>query len=70
MTVKELKKILKDIPGDFDIAMDMGDESLMPICPTDSHIAQLEFNDSKKKIFVFILCPCSCIPHEDETTLN
>lgn len=70
MTVRELKKMLKDIPGEFDIAMDVGEGSLMPICPTDSGVAQLEFNDNKKKIFCFVLVQCSCVPHEDETTLN
>lgn len=70
MTVKQLKKILKDVPGHFDIAMDGGNESIIPICPNDSHVSQIEFNDTKKRIFVFVLCPCSCIPNEDESTLN
>lgn len=62
MTIKELKKMLKGIPDNFDIAMDAGNNSLMPICSTDSGVAQLEFNDTKEKVFVFILCPCSCEP--------
>lgn len=70
MTVGELKEILADIPDDFDIAMNDGNESLVPICHTDSHVTQIQFNDTKEKIFVFILCPCSCIPHENESTLN
>lgn len=70
MTVKELKKILKAIPNDFDIAIEINDYSIMPICPTDSGIVEIEFNDNKKKAFIFVLRQCSCIPHEDETTLN
>lgn len=70
MTVKELKKMIKKIPDDFDIAMDYDNGTLIPICHTDSHVVQIEFNDTKKKIFVFVLCPCSCIPHEDEGNLN
>lgn len=70
MTVKELKKLLKDIPGHFDIAIEVGEESLMPICPSDSGVIEAEYNDNKKKIFIFVLAPCSCVPHEDETTLN
>lgn len=70
MTVRELKQMLKGIPGDFDIAMGDGENSLTPICGTDSGVIQVEFNDTKKKVFVFVLTPCSCIPHEDESTLN
>lgn len=70
MTVGEIKEILADIPDEFDIAMDDGNESLMPICHTDSGVVQIQFNDNKKKVFVFVLCPCSCMPHEDESTLN
>ena len=70
MTVGEIKEILQEIPDEFDIAMDCDGESLIPICRTDSGVVQIQFNDNKKKIFVFILCPCSCVPHEDETTLN
>jgi len=70
MTVKELKDMLRGIPGHYDIAMDDGSQSLNPICHTDSGVVQIQFNDTKKKIFVFVLCPCSCIPHEDEATLN
>jgi len=62
--------MLNDIPMEYDIAIGISDESLMPICATDSGVVQIEFNDNKKKVFVFVLCPCSCIPHEDETTLN
>lgn len=70
MTVGELKEMLQEIPDQFDIAMDCGDDNLTPICHTDSGVIQVEFNDNKKKIFIFVLAPCSCIPHEDETTLN
>jgi len=69
MTVGELKHILKDIPNDFDIAMGV-DNSLIPICHTDSEAIQVQFNDTKKKVWVFVLAECSCIPHEDETHLN
>lgn len=57
--------MIKKIPDNFDIAMDMGDESLMPICKTDSHVVQVEFNDTKEKRMVFVLCPCSCDPLEE-----
>lgn len=69
MTVGELKKMLKGIPNDFDIAMGV-DNSLIPICPTDSEIIQVEFNDTKEKVMVFVLAKCSCIPHEGEEQLN
>jgi hypothetical protein len=75
MTIKELKKLLKGIPDNFDIAIETGEQSLMPICPTDSGVIQLEFNDTKEKRFVFILAPCSCPPEnesqiESEINLN
>jgi len=70
MTVAELKEILEEIPDDFDIAMDGGDGSLVPICHTDSGVVHVEFNDTKEKIFIFVLCPCYCTPHESEETLN
>lgn len=49
MTVWEIKQILADIPDEFDIAMDNGNESLIPICHTDSHVTQIQFNDNGKK---------------------
>jgi len=71
MTIKEFKKILKGIPDGFDIAIDVGDNSLMPICPTDCGVTQLEFNDTREKVFVFVLCPCSCEPGTSkESILN
>jgi hypothetical protein len=69
MTVGQLKKILKNIPNDFDVAMGI-DNSLIPICPIDSEAIQIVFNDSKEKVWVFVLAQCSTIPHEDESHLN
>lgn len=62
MTVKQLRKLLKKIPDHFDVAIEASEESLMPICPTDSGVVQVEFNDTKEKRFVFVLCQCSCDP--------
>lgn len=70
MTVGELKDILEDIPDEYDIAMDNGIESLVPICHTDSGVVKIQFNDTKEKIFVFVLAPCSCDLFEDESSLN
>lgn len=67
MTIKQLRGMLKGLPGDFDIAMDNGENSLIPICPTDSHVCQIQFDDTKEKIFVFVLCPCSCDGIGDNT---
>ena len=70
MTVGEIREMLADVPDEYDIAMDDGSDSLMPICHTDSGLIEVQFNDTKKKIFIFVLCPCFCIPHEYESTLN
>ncbi len=71
MTVGELKKMFKEqkIPDSFDIAMGING-SLVPICHTDSEAVQIEFNDTKDKVWVFVLAECSCIPHEGESHLN
>ena len=62
MTVRQFRKLLKRIPDHFDIAIDAGEGSLSPICPTDSGVVEIEFNDTLEKRFVFVICPCSCGP--------
>lgn len=74
MTIKQLRKLLKGLPQNIDIAIECSEEELMPICPTDSGIIQIQFNESKEKRLVFVLCPCSCDVEaenvESEISLN
>lgn len=59
MTLAEFRKIIKGLPGAMDIAIEINEESLMPICP-NTNVVQLQFNDTKEKRFVLVIKPCKC----------
>lgn len=59
MTLTEFRKIIKGLPGAMDIAIETGEESLMPICP-NTEVIQIQFNGTKEKTFVLVIKPCIC----------
>jgi hypothetical protein len=60
MTIKELKKLIKYLPGHMEVFIPYG-EDLIGACATNSEVVEIETEDDIKDIF--ILVPCCC--HEE-----
>ena len=59
MTVKDLRKLLKDLPNDMDVVMIMDDDSLITVCKEKSTpITILDEDDTEET--VLLLLPCGC----------
>lgn len=84
MTVKELKKLIKKLPDDMDVFIDMPDDILITACFVKSEVEEvmipkegfeeveeddLDENDMEKKT-VFILRPCGCNEEMPEGSIN
>ena len=59
MTIKELKKLIKGMPGEMKVVIGMG-EGLEDICPISSQPVMIQYNDSEEKELLFILSECLC----------
>ena len=57
MTIKELKKLIKNMPADMDVLIPQGD-LLVTACKLKSDVIEIETEDDI--VEVFLLCPCDC----------
>ncbi len=70
MTVKELMKILKKLPKDFDVAIEIDDESIAPICE-DTDVIKVTFTDDNTEKMILVLRPCEFVEEKlDEVDIN
>ena len=60
MKVKELKKLIKNLPADMDVFIPQGD-LLITACRLKSEVIEIETEDEITE--VFLLAPCDC--HEE-----
>lgn len=66
MTLREFRKIIKGLPGDMDIAIEVDSESIQPVC-SKTNVVKIKFDDTNEERFVFVINPCYC---EEEDLLN
>lgn len=59
MTLTEFRKMIKGMPGNMDIAIEVSDESIMPVC-SNPNVIKIKFNDTNEERFVFVIKPCTC----------
>lgn len=59
MTLKEFRKIIKDLPDNMDIAIEVNGESIEPVCDK-TNVVKVKFNDNGEERFVLIIKPCTC----------
>lgn len=59
MTLTEFRKIIKGLPGNMDIAIEVSEDSIEEVCGI-TNVIKVKFNDTGKEKFVFVIKPCSC----------
>jgi hypothetical protein len=59
MTLDFFRKLTRDLPGQMDIAIEVGEESIMPVC-AKTNVVQVKFNDTGEERFVLVIKPCEC----------
>ena len=60
MTVKDLKKLLKDLPNDMNVVMIMDDDSLITVCKEKSIPITVMNMDKGEEETILLLLPCGC----------
>lgn len=69
MTVTELRKLIKGLPGFMKVVVGV-DESLEDICTGNAGVTCVEYNDTKEKDFLLVLPQCECKLQGCDITAN
>lgn len=68
MTITEFRKIIKGLPGQMDLAIEIDGDTIEPVCGI-TDVMQVQFNDTKEKRFVLVIKPCRCEQEQEEMAL-
>lgn len=76
MTVKNLKKLLKNLPDDLEVVIALDDDTLVSACFENSEVMGIETEEVGEEEYLLVLVPCGghtendVEVHEDEINLN
>lgn len=70
MTVEDMLELLKDLPPDMNIAIEIEKDRYMPCCITNSGIIDMIDLEDGEKESVLLLAPCSCTQTDCEIPLD
>ena len=64
MTVKQLRALIKGLPGDMDVLMPLDDENLVSVCAENSTVVLLGvadyLDDIESQVEALLLVGCTC----------
>lgn len=60
MTIKKSRKLLKGLPSDMEVALELANSSFVPVCEGFSNIIEIEDIRTGDKDFILLLQPCTC----------
>lgn len=75
MTVKEMRLLLKGLPGDMEVVMPLDDDNFITVCAQNSQVMELQLeeddeDDSGEITEVLLLVGCSCKSEYEVDGLN
>lgn len=70
MTVREMRRILKKLPEDMEIMMQLNSDTdiIVPVCKQYSEVQEATINDEIER--VLFLVPCSCQVETNEIVVE
>ncbi len=60
MTVRELKRLIKNLDPDMQVVMITNDDSLVPTCKANSQVITVMDDELGEKEEILLLLPCGC----------
>lgn len=71
MTIGELKKLIKKLPNDMDVVMELDEDTYVSACRLKSQVIDAELLDEDEPpIQVFLIIGCDCELEQEEGELN